>query len=303
MVGFELMIPVMTFLAVTAIGGAVIAARTARRERLQERLQSGGVVDADLESETRSWLIDLMVRIGKACSFGQVSQNLKTELARAGLYSSSAPLIYLGAKIVLLTAGVAGLSLLVLPLERFSPLVRLLIILWGAAALFFVPNMVVRRKRLQRSREVRGHLPDALDLLEVCVSSGMGLDLAWKAVTEQIRPVSPVLADEMAITDFEMHLNAPRATAMRHMAERTDADEIAALTAVLVQSDRFGTSVSEALRTFSASMREIRSQQAEEAAEKMTVKLLFPMILLIFPAVLTVICGPAVIRWIHIIYD
>ena len=185
------------------------------------------------------------------------------------------------------------LSVLLLPLEKPSLGVRVTGILCGGAMLFLIPNLVVHHRRTKRRREVRAHLPDALDLLEICVSAGMGLDLAWNSVADEIRGVSPTLADEMALTNFEIHLNAPRAAAMRHMAERTRADELSSLVAVLVQSERFGTSIGEALRTFSESMRDSRSQQAEETAEKMVVKLLFPMILLIFPAIFIVICGPA----------
>ncbi len=146
-----------------------------------------------------------------------------------------------------------------------------------------------------RREEVRRHLPDAVDLLEISVSAGMGLDMAWNMVTDEIRRVSTTLADEMALTNLEIHLGAPRAEAMRHMAQRTGAEEISSLVAVLVQTDRFGTSVAKALENFTSSMREGRSFRAQEVAEKMAVKLLFPMVIFIFPAVLVVLAGPAVI--------
>jgi len=132
-----------------------------------------------------------------------------------------------------------------------------------------------------------------VDLLEICVSAGMGLDTAWNSVADEIRSVSSVLGDEMALTMLEMQLGAPRTGAMRNMAERTGAQELASLVALLVQSDRFGTSIAEALRTFATSMRHSRSQRAEEAAEKTAVKLLFPLVFCIFPVMLIVTVGPS----------
>ena len=159
--------------------------------------------------------------------------------------------------------------------------------------MFFVPNVVVYRRRLARRNEIRHHLPDVLDLLQICVTSGMGLDMAWNAVSDEIRGVCPILADEMALTNLELHLGSPRSVAMRRMADRTGAAEISSLVAVLLQSERFGTSISDALRVYATSMREKRSQQAAENAEKMAVKLLFPMVMFIFPSILVVTVGPA----------
>ena len=137
------------------------------------------------------------------------------------------------------------------------------------------------------------HLPDALDLLEICISAGMGLDTAWNAVADEVRHVCPTLADEMALANLEMHLGAPRAVALRHMAERTTCEDLSSLVAIMVQSERFGTSIASALQTFAASMRQVRSQRAEEKAEKMAVKLIVPMVAFIFPAVMIVLAGPA----------
>jgi len=156
--------------------------------------------------------------------------------------------------------------------------------------------MYVDMRRRHRMTEVQQHLPDAVDLLEICVSAGMGLDMAWNSVTEEIRRVSPVLGDEMALTNLEVHLGAPRAEAMRHMAERTGSDDLTSLVSTLVQSERFGTAVSEALRSFAESMRESRMSRAAEAAEKLGIKMLFPMIGFILPSILIVMGGGAIIK-------
>jgi tight adherence protein C len=132
-------------------------------------------------------------------------------------------------------------------------------------------------------------------MLEICVSAGMGLDAAWNSVSDEVRRVSDHMSDEMELTNLEINLGTPRAVAMRHMAERTGVEDISSLVTLLLQSERFGASIVDALRTFARSLREIRSQRAEENAEKMAVKLLFPMVFFIFPVLFVVMVGPAVI--------
>jgi tight adherence protein C len=178
--------------------------------------------------------------------------------------------------------------------------VKILIVLSGTALAFFIPNIVLGHIANHRCSTVRRYLPDVIDLLEICVSGGMGLDTAWNAVATEIRAVSPLTADEMALTNLEVLLGAERGEAIRNMAMRTNSKELESLVAVLVQSQRFGTSISEALRVFAQTMREIRSQRAEEMAEKMAVKMLFPMVIFIFPVVLIVSTGPAIMTLVEI---
>lgn len=291
---YEMIIPFLAFLSVMAMGGAILAVRAAKRAGLKERLRDDGMpLEPDQGSHPR--LLGLMNRIGKGLSSKGPSAGLKAELSRAGYYSSAAPTVYLGAKMLLLLLGGGVLVLLLVPTE-LSNQAKLFFISIGAGMLFLLPNMVVSSKRRRRRNEMRQHLPDAFDLLEICVSSGMGLDMAWNCVADEVRRVSPVLADEMALTNLEMHLGAARPVALRHMAERTGADEITSLVAVLVQSERFGTSIGDTLRTFAESMRELRSRRAEEAAEKMPVKMLFPLVGFIFPSLMVVLIGPAALQ-------
>ncbi|MHC4441598.1 MAG: type II secretion system F family protein [Planctomycetota bacterium] len=301
---YEQLIPLLTFLSVVTIGGAILVARAMRRQPLQNRLQAqvmeGQYSQPKLNSE-QSWLIRMLDAIGGIVSSGGPSAGLQLELAKAGYHSHGAAVVYLGIKILLVIVGMAGLTIVLIPIPGMTFGIKVFIIFIGTGFFFFIPNLVIRYLREKRRDEVRRYLPDTIDLLEICVSAGMGLDMAWNSVANEARGISPILADEMALTNLEMHLGAPRSVAMRHMAERTGAAEISSLVGVLVQSDRFGTSISDALRTYAASMRETRSQRAEEAAEKMPVKLLFPLALLIFPAVLIVICGPAGIEWARII--
>ncbi len=296
----EFLIPLLTFLAITALGGAFLSARLAAQEPMRTRL-SELQRSRPNDIATSAWPMRLLAALSGLTSAKGPSDNLRAELASAGFHGRNAASVYMGSKLVLLLSGVVGLTAALLPVETWPLGVRGLMVLWGGGILFFIPNFVVRQRREARQADIRRAVPDAIDLLEVCVSSGMGLDAAWNAVADEIRSVNPILADELALTDLEIHLGAPRATAMRHMAARTGVAEIASLVGVLVQAERFGTSVADSLKTFAASMRELRSQRAEESAEKMPIKLLFPLVLLMFPAVLIVIAGPAGIQWAEII--
>lgn len=293
----QFIIPGLIFVAVMAIGGAIISARAARARALAPRLfDHDAVPDADgnIVAQDRP-AVSLLNRIGSIATLGQTSERLGQNLTRAGFHAKNAAEIYLGVKILLLAIGALGTAAAVLPLPG-PILFKGLAIAGVGGVLSFIPNIVVTMQRNARSSEVRRHLPDATDLLEICVCAGMGLDMAWNVVAEEVRPVSPVLADEMALTNLEIQLNAPRPTAMRHMADRTGAPELLSLVAVLIQSERFGTSVADALRMFATSLREERSQRAEESAEKMSVKLILPMVLFIFPVAFIVMVGPVAIK-------
>lgn len=293
----SILIPVLVMIAVTSAGGALLILVRHRqtagavRMRIGESLQELAV-SGDLRNDGITSSIE---RAASAFSLGKPSPKLRQELARAGFHAPNAGSVYLGFKTLLCLTSAAGLTAILLPLG-LSMNYTVGIIFSGAALLSFVPNIVVSARRSARSAEMQRHLPDALDLLEICVSSGMGLDSAWNSVSEEVRGVSPALADEMALTSLQLRLGGTRSVAMRNMADRTGVDEVSSLVAVLVQSERFGTSISEALRAFAGSMRERRSQNAAEAAERTAVKMLFPMVLFIFPAVFVVTVGPAAVQ-------
>ncbi len=297
---FEVLIPILTFLAVVAIGGAIVLMRAASKLRLTARLNADISVQ-DSESADRA-SEHLLRSLAGRLSVGRPSPQLKALMSSAGYYHENAASIYLGAKMLLFVTASACLAIAVLPL-RAPWAVAIAAIVGGSTLMFLVPNVVVYRRRLTRRKEIRHHLPDALDLLQICVSSGMGLDMAWNAVSDEIRGVCPILADEMALTNLELHLGSPRSVAMRRMADRTGAEEISSLVAVLLQSERFGTSISEALRIYAISMRDKRSQQAAENAEKMAVRLLFPMVIFIFPSILVVTVGPACVTLVEMMSD
>jgi tight adherence protein C len=274
-----------------AVGGAILVARNERALRVAARMSAGSIAAETIDDRKEQFLATLD-KVGQIVAPGEASRPLKEQLASAGFFSPIAAAAFLGAKALLFVLGILMTVMLSVAL-RLELRTSMIVGIFLCAGMFFLPNIVVDMRRKQRRDEIRRHLPDAIDLLEISVSAGMGLDQAWNAVTNELHSVSTILADEMALTNLEMHLGAQRAVAMRHLADRTSADELSSLVAVLVQSERFGTSISDAMRQFAGSMREARSHRAQEEAETMAVKLIFPMIIFLFPAVVLITAGPA----------
>ena len=174
----------------------------------------------------------------------------------------------------------------------------ILFIVTGAAG-YILPDMWVSRKIKARQQILRLSLPDALDLLVICMEAGLGLDQALLYVGEELRIAHPELCEEFDMVNAEMHVGKTRIDALRSLAARTGVEDLQALVATLVQTDRFGTSVAQSLRIHSDDLRIKRRQRAEEMAAKTTVKMVVPLVLFIFPALFVVILGPAVITMIH----
>ena len=285
----------MVGLTVVCFGGAFLIWRASRFERNLARQRALQDYDVSTAVESPSGVKYALHRLGERVSAGETSDGMRKTLAAAGYHGAAAGDVFIGTKVLLFLLGLIGFSLLLMP-AGLPFTTTLFVILMGSTSLFFLPNLVIGIKRDRRQAEIRRHLPDSIDLLEICVSSGMGLDMAWNSVSEEIRRVSPTFADEMELTNLEMNLGVPRHTAMKHMAERTGAEAMSSLVALLIQSDRFGASIVDALRAFAQGMRESRGQKAGEEAEKLSVKMLFPLVLFIFPALLIVMVGPAVLE-------
>jgi tight adherence protein C len=167
---------------------------------------------------------------------------------------------------------------------------------WAAGIGYFVPNFYLGLRISRRQKQMQKALPDALDLLVVCVEAGLGLNQALMRVAEEIERVSPVLSEQVALVNLEIRAGTPRDDAFRHLGDRTGLQDIKSLMAMLIQTDRFGTSIATALRVHADTLRTKRRQRAEEAAAKTTIKLVFPLVLFIFPALFVVILGPALIQ-------
>jgi tight adherence protein C len=166
---------------------------------------------------------------------------------------------------------------------------------WGAALGWVTPALRVRTRARARQKSIQRALPDALDLMVVCVEAGLALNQALVRVAEEIRHVDTVTSDELTLVNLEIRAGVPRDEALRNLGDRTGVADLQSLVAMLIQTDRFGTSVAQALRVHSDTMRTKRRQRAEEAAAKTTIKLVFPLAFCIFPALFVVILGPALI--------
>ncbi len=293
----EILIAILTFVSVMTIGASVLIFRGQKKKVVEQRLQDSQELQMqETDTNKKSAFMELLEKIGNFASHGQTTTTLWEQMARAGYLSTAAPAIYTGIKLLLFGVGLVGvgLGLVVVPTE-IALITKITLVSVGGIIFFFIPNMVLAKELKKTQHDISSHLPEAIDLLEICVSSGIGLEMAWNIVADEIQPVSSVLARAMALSNFEIHLGADRVEAMQHMSKRTGVDKLSSLAAILVQTERFGTSVADALKTFAESMREERDFLAQENAEKMAVKLIVPMVLFIFPAVLLVVAGPAFI--------
>jgi tight adherence protein C len=218
---------------------------------------------------------------------------LQRRLARAGYHRTAHAVWYGLAQIGFAVAG-GLLPIVILGWEGG----RLLAVL-GVIAGFLVPSVVVERRIKNRQKRIRNGLPDALDLFIVCLEAGLSLDQAILKSAQELRSAHPDLAEELRFVNVEGRAGKPRLEALKNFAKRTQVDDVRALVAMLVQTDRFGTSVAQALRTHAEESRTKRRQRAEERAAKIGVKMVFPLVFFLFPAFFVVVIGPAVIRLIE----
>jgi tight adherence protein C len=179
----------------------------------------------------------------------------------------------------------------------------LLLVLPGLIVGALLPRIILRSKIRKRQEEITDALPDALDLMVVCVEAGLGINAAFVKITEEFRLASPVLSEEFDIVNREMVAGKPRQDALRALSDRTGVDEVKSFVAMLIQTDKLGTSLARSLRVHSDSLRTRRRQRAEEAAAKTTIKLVFPLVLLMFPALFIVILGPGAIQIYRVLFQ
>jgi tight adherence protein C len=212
-------------------------------------------------------------------------------LIQAGYRDARHLTIYVGSRVGMAIFGLA----IVLAIGNNS-----LFLLVGVPAFgFFLPRFALKRLIKKRQHLITLGLPDALDLTVICVEAGLALDQAMMRVGEDLRHAHPELSDEFHLVNLEMRAGKPRSEALRNLSERTGVNDIRALVATLVQTDRFGTSVAQALRVHSDSLRTERRQRAEEQAAKTTIKMVIPLVLFVLPSIIFVTLGPAVIQLIR----
>jgi tight adherence protein C len=215
-------------------------------------------------------------------------------LVQAGFADETAVPIYWAARIIT-PAVLLILALAVAKTIHAAPAKVMLGVLWAVGVGWIAPTFFVRGRLKKRQKEVQLAMPDMLDLLVVCVEAGLGLNQALTRVADEIHHVSPVTSEQLTLVTLEMRAGTPREEALKHLAERTGLPDMKSLVAMLIQTDRFGTSVADALRIQADTLRTKRRQRAEEAAAKTTIKLVFPLVLCIFPAMFVVVLAPSVI--------
>ena len=225
---------------------------------------------------------------------GGTRKKMRLKLIRAGFRSEVSFYNFVAAKIVLCL----GLPFIYAMIRFFYKLTPQVILACSLLAVlgFFLPDFIVWVCTRARQDRITRSLPDALDLMVVCVESGYGLDMTFKRVGEEMRAINPDVSDEFSLTNMEIRAGRPRDESFKEMALRTGVAEVNNLMTMLVQTSRFGTSLAKALRIHADAMRIKRRQLAEEKAAKSAVKLVFPLILFIFPTLLIVLAGPAFIR-------
>jgi tight adherence protein C len=303
LVGLQELVPLLVFAALVAGIFALLSMLSNRNSRAQERLERISRPASLVEMEDPKLKKDRfqsVMETAKALSGPLMPQTeleqsqLKIRLANAGFRSDSAVAVYLGLRVaVLIGFLLLGLAIFLpkygLTLDVLKPLV-----LFGGVG-FYLPSIIVWFLRKQRQDAIFLTLPDALDLLVVCVESGLGLDAAMRKVCDEMKDHAKVIAEEFALANFQLQMGRPRREVLHDLGVRTGVDDVRSLAAILIQADRFGSSIAQALRVQSDSMRTRRKQLAEEKAAKTAVQLIFPLVLFIFPGIFVVLVGPAAI--------
>jgi tight adherence protein C len=298
----DLMLTLAAVFAAVAIGVGglayyVLAEAAPERRRLQRAGQpssSGVLIEQARLSEEPS---DFVKRMSSLVPRSPKDMTrLRKRMVRAGFYTLTPIALFTAAQLVSPIV-LALVPLLFWPLATIWPLMIIL-----AIAGYLLPGFLLDYKIAARQKVIRNGLPDALDLLIVCLESGSALDQAIMKVSDELALAYPALAEELKLLITETRAGKPRIEAFRNFAERTGVDDVRSLVAMLVQTDRFGTSVSQALRTHAETSRTKRRQRAEERAAKIGVKLVFPLVFLLFPAFFVVTLGPAIIRFARVLF-
>ena len=294
-----LLLPLLAFLfASLLVTAAALALSPNAASTIEQRLGevTGTPMSRAEEAAYGKAVVDTLKRLGNiAPRSAKEMSKLKQRLVVAGFRNSEALVVFFGIRI---GVALAAFALFATPVVRQPNIFMALAV---SMVGYVVPGMVLARMAKRRQHRIRLGLPDALDLLVVSVEAGLGLDAAIQRVGHELAFAHPDLCSELRLINLEMRAGTARADALHNLAERTAVDDVQSLVAMLVQTDKFGTSVSQSLRVHSDTVRTKRRQRAEEAAAKTGVKLVFPLVFCIFPSIWVVTIGPAAIAFIEVI--
>jgi len=293
----QIIIFVATTLGFLALANFLTRAREShqRTKRLAGKGSGSGLPKPRQHTDVKSLVLSVLEPAGRLFSSSRNQDKLRLDMHAAGIYSQRAATIFVGAKV----AGAVALPVLFFIYRSFFGLPLNMTIICMAilvVAGLRMPSFWLARRVKSRRERLRAELPDCLDLMVVCVESGLGIDSALLKISEKMAAGCPDLSSELRMVHLEMQAGQPRQDALRHLGDRTGVKEIQSLVAKLIQSDKFGTSIAKSLRVHADAIREKRRQRAEEQAGKTAVKLLIPLVFFIFPALFVAILGPAVIQ-------
>ena len=302
--GFAAIVPFAVFGAFVMGIWAVLSMISQRNSRAQDRLtrlsRPQSAADLDITSTKKDERMKGLVATAKSFAKPLMPQteletsSLKQELSFAGFRSDSAVAVYAGIRFgILLLCLLVGFVAFIPKFGFGFDGLKWVILLTGFG--FYAPKMVLWWMKRKRQQAIFLSLPDALDLLVVCVESGLGLDAAMRKVAEEMHEHARIISDEINLCNFQMQMGRPRREVLHDLGVRTGVDDLRSLAAILIQADRFGSSIAQALRVQSDSMRTRRKQIAEEKAAKTAVQMIFPLVLFIFPGIFVVLVGPAAI--------
>lgn len=283
-----------TFGAIVLLGYFVMAlVANPETRQLRNRLSNA----PKPERRRAPGVVPLLQRMGHAAAAPfmpktrEKQSGLRQNLARAGIYSPSALRVVTGCKVIFLCAGVVGGYLLGIAWDMM-----LLGLSFGGLIGYLLPTFWLRMKIKTNQRSLNQGLADALDLMVVCIEAGLTVDSAMQRVGQELGLVHPALSRELGITHMETRVGLARGEALRNLGQRTGNPALHSLAAMLIQADRFGTSIGAALRTHADTLRQNRHYAAEEMAAKASVKMTFPLVLFVFPATFIVLAGPTVLK-------
>jgi tight adherence protein C len=302
MSGAQLSFLLIVFGVVVALAflGVMLFAPSALRQRLG--MFAGGSATGGID--TAGWA-ERVARVAKPLTKLSVPEEgwegsaLRLRFMNAGLRNPAAPTLYFASKTLLALLGPLVVSLALATSKDMTGIKFVFALLSTATCGYYLPNVVLSRIVVRRKRDIFESLPDGLDLLTVCVEAGLSLERALVKVADEIGARSPVLATEIQLLLLEMRAGFTKEKALRNFSLRTGVEDVETLVTMLIQSERFGTTVGDALRVHSDTLRTRRRLLAEERAAKIGLKLLFPLIFFIFPTLLMVLMGPAIIQVSH----
>jgi tight adherence protein C len=300
------LLPIISFVICVAVVWWLLSWISKRNSQAEDRLvrlsRSKSLSEIDLAkkepSKNLAGIKKTIEGLGASISQNQSElerNSLRVKLANAGFRSETAPAVYQGLRVASLAVFLLPAILIFLLHDGFTVAAMFWIVLSGAAG-FYLPVIGLWFLRSQRQKEIFLTLPDALDLMVVCVESGLGLDAAMRKVTDEMKGHARIISEEFALANLQLQMGRPRREVLHDLGVRTGVDDVRSLAAILIQADRFGASIAQALRVQSDSMRTRRRQIAEEKAAKTAVQLIFPLVLFIFPGIFVVLVGPAAIN-------